>query len=152
MASVEDLRRARDGDTTSASKAPASELPNEADEEDRTVQQTVGRPSSPDHGTEVSAQPPVTPLTPKRGAPIAPRPAAPAVPAPPSSRKMTAVGLGAPPPATRPTADVPKTPPPIEPIDEENDITATAPAPKVSVPRLPIAPPGTVEIRTLADE
>jgi hypothetical protein len=157
-----------DGDTTAAAQAPATKgvkSPIE-DDEDRTVQEpvdpkvrsSVGEPSAPARLKGVASPPP--------------RPAAPGPPAPPvriTSKKMTALGLGAPPPVTRPAAGFeppppmppPAPPPPPPPKREESteaeasddSITATAPAPRVNAPppNLPLAVPGSVKITELPE-
>jgi hypothetical protein len=155
-----------DGDTTATAQAPATKgikSPIEEDDEDRTVQQPV----DPKVRSSVGG-PPATPRW-KGVAPPPPRPAAPGPPAPPvriTSKKMTAVGLGAPPPVTRPAAGfeppppMPPPPPPPPKRDEsteaeasDDSITATAPVPRVNAPApsLPLTVPGSVQIRELSE-
>lgn len=155
-----------DGDTTAALTSatdPSTEpwADEDDEQEDRTVQQTVDpqMQSSSSSNSVLGRIPP-------QASSVA-RPAPPAPPVRITSRKMTAVGLGAPPPATRaaagyvPAAASPKdtalpplTAPGTQAEAEDDSITATAPAPRAGAPSagLPMTVPSSVKITEIGSE
>jgi hypothetical protein len=150
-----------DGDTTAAAVAKRVPKLGGDEEEDRTVQQKVDRKiHEPQRNVlrAAAARAPVTLAAPTLAA---------HAPIRMTSKKPTAVGLGAPPANTRPAAGyeppkapvVPaaerKSPPPIatQSDDPDDSVTATSPAPRISdtgAP-LPITLPGDVKITEIIE-